>query len=345
MKIKRYVRVLAAVMSMTLLLSGCALTEFQWSDLKFWGDGDSNSGSHSQITAPDNYNRDIAEKYTTFAIFGVDARDTTTLNSGVNSDVIMIVSINNETKDVKVVSVYRDTIMKMPDGSYNKINYVQAKWNAAETVNALNENLDIYITDYVVVNWAATATVVNLLGGIEIDVPESMMPYINGYLTETVDSTAIGSVPLESSGLQVLDGPQTVAYCRIRAIDNDYNRTERQREVVQKILEKAKSAGAATVLQIAAAVLSQIQTTFDWADIASLCSGVADYSLSDTSGFPFDKASAEYCASLPDVSWPCFAQDMSANVTQLHEFLYGEDEEYTPGEQVVSISDYLESIR
>lgn len=351
-RIRKMLRLMAALTLTLCVVASC--TACSLDDLIFWDDEQAGTEStkepgagmvDSSVEEPSTYDEQIASDYTTFAVLGVDARDNTSLYSGVNTDVIMIVSINNSTKDVKMVSVYRDTILQMPDGTYKQINQAQAKWNATETINCLNKNLDLYITDYVIVNWASVATVVNLLGGVEVDVPESMMPYINGYLTETVNSTGIGSLPIASSGYQLLDGPQTVAYCRIRAIDSDFGRTERQRDVVKKILDKAKAAGASTDLEIIAAMLNESQTSFSWSDIVSMCTDIGSYNLSDTAGFPYETYNVEYCAGTPDLTWPTFAADLSANVTTLHTQLYGADCGYTPSQTLTDISAYLEAAR
>ena len=325
-------RIGAAILCAGLLVSatGCS---FSWDDLFNPGNG----ADSIQVEVPSSYDEEIANKYSTFVLLGVDAREGQ-LYSGVNSDVIMITSINKETNEVRVASVYRDTIMQMNDGTYNKVNYAQAKWNASETVNVLNRNLDLYISNYVIVNWAAAATTVNLVGGVEVDVTEPMLPYLNGYLTETVNCTEIGSVQLTQAGLQTLDGPQTVAYCRIRSLDSDYQRTERQREVVSQILSKAKAAGPGTTLQIAAIVLANSQTSFSWDDIAAMCSNIGAYSMTESTGFPFEKTSMEYSSLTPEISWPCFANGFATNVTELHQFLYGEDQaDYTPSATVMEI--------
>lgn len=284
----------------------------------------------------DEMNPDYVEKinqgYLNFVVFGCDSTVNgingrgTSLVSGTNTDVIMIFSVNKDTGDTKIVSVYRDTVVYMPnDGSYNKVNQAASKWDVDNAVICLNQNLDLTLTDYVSVNWRAVATAINLLGGIEVDVPESMMAYINGYITETVEGTQIGSTQLTHSGLQTLDGVQAVAYCRVRYIDNDYNRTARQRAVVDKMIQKAKEADPATLMAIADAVFQETATSFSLNEVLEMTSLIYKINITDTKGYPFYQLSQEYNGGVPSISWPCFALGYNYNVSLLHEFLYDEE--------------------
>lgn len=297
-----------------------------------------------------SYAEKVSQGYINFAVFGCDSSTTgvngrsTSLVSGTNTDVIMIVSINKDTGETRIASVYRDTVMYMPDdGTYNKINYAAAKWDVSSTLIALNQNLDLTLEDYISVNWTAVALAINLLGGVEVDVPEAMLGYINGYITETVQGTGIGSTQLTSAGYQTLDGIQAVAYCRVRYTDNDYMRTERQREVVGKMIEKAKQAGPTQLIQIADAVFKETATTFELTEIFEMCTMISDIEFTESTGYPFYKISMQYNAAFPNISWPCFAQGPAVNVSQLHEFLYDETD-YQLTETAYQISVQLENM-
>lgn len=292
-----------------------------------------------------SYVEKVSQGYINFAVFGCDSTKNgingrgTSLVSGTNTDVIMIVSINRDTGETRIASVYRDTVMYMPDdGTYNKINYAAAKWDVGSTLIALNQNLDLTLEDYISVNWEAVALAINLLGGVEVDVPENMIGYLNGYITETVEGTGIGSTHITSAGYQTLDGVQAVAYCRVRYTDNDYMRTERQREVVGKMIEKAKQAGPTQLIQIADAVFKETATTFELTEIFEMCTLIDKIEFTDSTGYPFYKISMQYNAGFPSISWPCFAQGPAINVSQLHEFLYDEtDYQLTPKAYQISL--------
>ena len=117
-----------------------------------------------------------------------------------------------------------------------------------QALKALNKNLDLNITDYATFNWKAVATAINILGGVDIDISKTEYYYMNAFITETVKGTGIGSVQLKDGpGTYHLDGVQAVAYGRLRLMDSDYARTERQRIIIQKAFEKAKKADLATL--------------------------------------------------------------------------------------------------
>lgn len=172
----------------------------------------------------------LKEKWTV-ALFGIDSRDMTEMDSS-NSDVIILASVNNSTGEIKLASVYRDTCLKTGKNRYKKVNEAYGIGGPKKAIEVLNENLDLQIDDYVAVNWAAVATAINMLGGVDIEITDREFKYINAYITETVNSTGIPSVHLESAGPNHLDGVQAVAYSRIRYSDNDFKRTERQRLVL-----------------------------------------------------------------------------------------------------------------
>lgn len=193
--------------------------------------------------------------YRTIAVFGLDARDMETEKG--HSDVVMLICINNETGDIKLCSVYRDTYTRDAmdeDGTYRKLTTMYWRDGALGALGALNMNFDLNVTDYISVNWYAVAKAIDLLGGIDIEVPESMMQYLNGYIQETRNATGLFTDPddfesdyIYTPGYQHLNGVQTVAFCRIRYIDSDYGRASRQREVVSLLVEKAKKIGRAHV--------------------------------------------------------------------------------------------------
>lgn len=212
--------------------------------------------------------RDKMEKgYWTIAVFGLDSRDNST-GKGNQSDVIMIVNLNRETGEIKLASVFRDTYLNVSDkNTYNKINAAYAMGGPEQAVKALNKNLDLNITHYVAFNWKAVATAINILGGVDIDISKSEFYYINAFITETVKGTGIGSVQLKKAGVNHLDGVQAVAYGRLRLMDSDYARTERQRLVIQKAFEKAKKADFATLNSLIGNMSAMCATNINMNDI------------------------------------------------------------------------------
>ena len=170
----------------------------------------------------------------------MDSRDGD-LGEGNRTDCIIVASLNNKTKEIKMVSVYRDTLLDLSEGTYQKCNAAYSYGGPVLAINMLNMNLDLDIQDYVTVDFGAIADAVDLLGGIEIEVTEEELPYINQYIPETANSAGKAANLLQSAGLQKLDGTQATTYARIRSTaGGDFTRTERQRLVIEKMFEKAK---------------------------------------------------------------------------------------------------------
>lgn len=293
----------------------------------------------------ENYG-EVLEGYTNIALIGVDARDNSTLTSGTNSDVIIICSINNETKDVKLLSVYRDTYMMMADKkTYQKANYALMKGDITDTVNVLNMNLDLNITEYVVVNWAAVANAIDILGGIDVEITDELINQgqLNGYITDVVKATGMPGEQIWEPGVYHLSGVQAVAYCRIRYVGTDTGRTERQREVIQKMVESAKTASFGTILRVVNEVLPNIASSLDKAEILSMAGAISKYNIVDQSGFPFQFETAKWVGGITNCDWPIVANNFEQNVVQLHQFLFG-GEVYSPSAKVKEVSSYLRDI-
>lgn len=271
-------------------------------------------------------------KYWTVAVFGVDSRDGG-LEKDNHSDVEMICVLNRETGEVRIVSVFRDTYLKVSsEGKYHKANQAYFDGGHKQAVEALEQNLDLKIDDYATFNWKAVADAITILGGIDLEISESEFAYINGFITETVNSTGLGSYQLDHPGMQHLDGVQSVAYARLRLMDTDYNRTARQRLVISLAMEKAKQADIGTLTTVLNTVLPQISTSIGVNDLLPLAKNVKKFHIGETGGFPFSRG--ETLIGKKDCVIPL---TLESNVIQLHQFLY-DDMEYQPSSAVREIS-------
>ena len=279
------------------------------------------------------------EGYTNIALFGTDNRAGET--EGVRSDCIIVASINNETKEVKLMSVYRDTMLSQSEGHYDKANAAYALGGPEAAVSMLNRNLDLDITDYVSVNFLAVADVVDLLGGIDLEVTDEEVVHMNNYCVETSEITEkdYARIDPEVAGTYHLNGVQAVSYCRIRYTSGgDFTRTERQRLVLEKIAEKAKKAKLSTLNNIIDAVLPEVSTSFSSSEIVKLAAGVFDYKIVDNKGFPFELETPESVSGYTGSY--VVAVGLENNVRQAHEFFFP-DEEYEPTESLKHISEEL----
>ncbi|MGF7143731.1 LCP family protein required for cell wall assembly [Anaerotaenia torta] len=279
------------------------------------------------------------EGYRSIALFGVDSRSNA-LEKNTHSDTIMIVSINNKTKDIKLASIYRDTYVNIPGEGYDKINAAYFKGGYSLALSTINRNFDLDISEFVTVNFAAIVNVIDILGGIELDIAKNELKYLNGYVRELnkINSTQVSG--LKSAGTQLVNGTQATAYARIRYTSgDDFKRTERQRIVIQKILDKVKDSDLSTVNSIVDEMLPQIYTNLTAAEILALVKDVFSYDIVDNTGFPFEKDAHNY----KKVSY-VFPINLQENVVRLHEFLYDKTG-YTPSSTVMDYSSYVEGIR
>lgn len=271
-------------------------------------------------------------KYWTVAVFGVDSRDGG-LEKDNHSDVEMVCVVNRETGEIRIVSVFRDTYMQVSgEGKYHKINQAYFDGGHKQAVEALERNLDLKIDDYATFNWKAVADAITILGGIDLEVSQSEFEYINGFITETVNSTGLGSYQLDHPGMQHLDGVQSVAYARLRLMDTDYNRTARQRLVISLAMEKAKQADIGTLTTVINTVLPQISTSVGINDLLPLAKSIKKFHMGESGGFPFSRG--ETYIGKKDCVIPL---TLESNVIQLHQFLY-DDMEYQPSSTVKEIS-------
>ncbi len=312
------------------------------------------------IKTNDNLNtKYTSEEYTNFVIFGIDSR-TSQFDDSTLSDSILIVSMNNNTGEVNICSVYRDTFLEIQhnDGSttYNKVNAAYSSGGAVAALSTLNTNLDLEITDYVVVNFAGVEKIIDELGGIEVNLTDGEVAQINKHMKSTILNTGSAYSPVSSSGENItLNGTQAVTYCRIRkttfydpdtgeAINDDYGRAARQRLVVAKLVEKAKKIGVSEIINIMELILDSntedskiISTSFTLDELLEMVPVVFNFELSGSEGFPFDLTTK----TINGGSYVIPA-DLESNVVSLHKYLY-DDDDYQPTSTVSEISSYISS--
>ena len=287
--------------------------------------------------------------YTTYALFGLDHRSKNEKLNTENSDTIIIASINNDTKAFKLVSVYRDTLLNVKDDTYSKANAAYALGGPAQAVNMLNTNLDLNITDYVSIDFDALVTVIDCLGGLDIPLSYAEIVHMNNYCVETAEETGKSYTPVELPepkpedqeaivGTYHLNGVQATSYCRIRYTASlDMGRTERQRRVIQMIVDKAKKAGLSTIFDIMDQVFPMVKTSVSKTEILKLIPAMIGYCIDETTGFPQDYKFATVKGSV------IVPTTLDSNVLKLHQFLYG-NTNYTPTQDVLNKSAQIAAI-
>lgn len=256
--------------------------------------------------------------YRNIALFGIDTRENT--YEGSRSDCIIIASINEETKNIKLVSVYRDTYLEIAGYGLDKVNHAYAYGGPALSMSTLNTNLDLDITEFVTVNFTSTKDIIDEIGGVELTVTNAEATQIPGITT---------------GGTYLLNGDQALAYGRIRKLDSDYVRTERMRTVVTAVFQKAKTMSVAELNNLADRLLPEIYTNISKTEILNLIPKIASYSIVDSKGWPYETRGITIGG-----VWYGPPINLEKNVTELHKELFN-DEEYNTTDKVKEISEKI----
>lgn len=282
---------------------------------------------------------EVSKGYRNIALFGVDARDGE-LGKGTRSDTIIIASINQDSHEIKLVSVYRDTYLNLGNDSYNKCNGAYAKGGPEQAITMLNVNLDMDITDYVTIGFSGLIEAIDALGGVEIEITEAEINHLNNYQLCMSQEMGVDYIPVTKPGKQTLNGMQATAYCRIRYTKgDDFKRAQRQRDVLGAMMLKAKDASLSTLKDVVTAVLPSVNTSLNVNEIISVLGTVAEYNVVASEGFPFETERTN--ASIGSKGDCIIPTSLVENVELLHELLFG-DEAYVPSRQVMNVSDEID---
>lgn len=275
--------------------------------------------------------------YRNIALLGIDSR-ADDYGLGNRSDCMMIASINQETNEIKLISVYRDTyVYVMENGTkrLDKITHAYSYGGAQNALKSLNEALDLNITEFVTVNFDAVIAAVDSLGGVYIDIDSSELKYINDYIDATSQSSGVSSSHISSTGRQKVDGVQAIAYSRIRyTAGGDYKRTERMRIVVEAMLSKAKTLGIGQLNSFANTILPRIKTNISTGEIIGLLPSVASMKISESLGWPY------VTKGITTDRWYGVPVTLKSNVEKLHKEIFGQ-ENYEASDIVKEMNDAI----
>lgn len=263
------------------------------------------------------------ERYINIALLGVDTR-TLGAFDGTRADCIMMLSIDRENKTMKLASLARDTYANIEGYGMDKINHAYAFGGPTLMVKALNQNFNLNITDFAVVNFFGMAEIIDRLGGVELEVDEEEVQYINGYIDEISRIKGIEPQHISTPGTYNLTGIQAVAYSRIRYTDGgDFKRTERQREVLLKLAEKSNQVKIPDVVPIINQLSSNLMTTLSASDMTNLAVEIIKGGYTSNMSqklFP----EAEYSGGDMIDGTYYYVTDLQQATDGIHEFFYGE---------------------
>ena len=335
---KRVIKVLISIFLILLITTVAAAGTAFWYVNDKIGKMNSVEINKEELDISKNENLD---KYRNIAIFGIDSR-ADDYGKGNRSDCIIIASINTETYDVKLVSIYRDTYVQIDGRGLDKIAHAYSYGEAPLALKTLNKNLDLNITEFVTVNFDAVVDVVDALGGIKMKITSAEVQYINSYIDETSRVTGKKSEHITKAGTYNLDGVQAVAYSRIRyTAGGDHKRTERMRDVITAMISKLKTKSLSEITKIANSILKKIEkeklayTNLNLTDLFSMLPVLSNFNVAESTGWPYNNKGAM----INKISYG-IPVTLESNVEQLHKEVFG-DEDYKVPEKVKEISDKI----
>lgn len=275
--------------------------------------------------------------YRNIALLGIDSR-ADDYGLGNRSDCIIIASLDQKTKNIRLISVYRDTYLQLEEKGktvLDKVTHAYSYGGAQNALKALNTNLDLNITEYVTVNFDAVIAAVNAMGGVTIDIDSSELKYINDYINATSASSGIKSSQITKTGKQTLDGVQAVAYSRIRYTEGgDYKRTERMRTVIEAMLSKAKTLNIGQLNKLVDTILPRVSTNISGTEIIGLVPSIASYNITDSIGWPYETRGKTIDR------WYGIPVTLESNVEKLHKEIFGQSD-YVVSDDIKEISNQI----
>lgn len=206
-------------------------------------------------------------KVRNIALLGLDTRQD---NDVGRSDAIVILTVDKAHNKLKLTSVARDTYVSIDGHSKDKLTHAYAYGKSQLAVKTLNQNFGVEISDYVTMNFYGLTRVIDYIGGVDITVTEAEKNELNKKIFLEMRSLGMKCPDIKSAGTQRLNGAQAVCYARIRHIDSDVQRGNRQKTVLMAIFKEAKSMGALKLPKFAEMFLKECETSLSTNDIMSL---------------------------------------------------------------------------
>ena len=257
--------------------------------------------------------------YRNIAIFGIDSRQDT-YSKGNRSDCIIIASLNNKTKEVKLMSVYRDTYVQIEGYGLDKITHAYSYGGVSLAINTLNTNLDLNIKEFVTVNFDAVKEIIDEVGGITMPITSEEVSHIKG---------------ISKAGTYNLTGEQALAYARIRyASGGDYKRTERMRDVLTAVANKIKTFNISQLNSFVDKVLPKVYTNISASEMFSIMPSVPSFKITESIGWPYETRG------ITMDRWYGVPITLESNVAKLHQEMFSEID-YIASDTVKEISNKI----
>lgn len=253
---------------------------------------------------------------TNVLLIGVDARD---LDEPCRSDSMIIATIDNNNKKVKLTSLFRDTLVDIPGHGEAKLNSAYMLGGPELLLETVKETYNISIDKYIIINFWGFETIVDYIGGIEVDVKDYQLEELNKYIGE---STGGNDCPVEKAGIQTLNGKQALSYARIRYnVGDEYERTDRQREVIFKVIEKLQNTKPSKYLGIMNTMLEYIKTNIDPLEALNMAYTIYKFPSLDVEQLQIPLVALSETRNYKELG-SVFLMDRLQNASVLYNFIY-----------------------
>lgn len=263
------------------------------------------------------------------ALFGVDTRDEDSFSG--RSDTIIIASVDKKNNVVKLTSILRDSYVAIEGHKNQKITHAYAFGGAELAIKTINQNFGMNITDYATINFYKLADAIDILGGIDIEVTEAERKHLN----DIGDDENPDFNYLDEAGTVHLNGEQAVVYARLRKIDSDVARSNRQRKVIEALIVQAKKVSPAKYAEMVRTMMSLCETSLSFSEIMSFAPMITKDITIQTLTIPGDEENA--IGGMYEGAW-VWRYDLSVATQHIHEFIYGEPLDVVP-DSVISAND------
>jgi polyisoprenyl-teichoic acid--peptidoglycan teichoic acid transferase len=275
-KMKKTTKIIICILVVIVLIISCSLgyVYLKLSKVNYSAidktDLEVNKDIYNEVS--DTISKDEFNNVKTIVFFGIDTKD---VDVGFGrSDTIMIASINPKTKAISLISIPRDTYVEIPGYGNDKINHAYAFGKEQLSIKTINSNFGLNLTEYITIDFVGLIHIINKLGGIQLNISNEEMIYINNGSPTSYAMTGNKVQKLTSSGLVTLSGEQALTHSRDRTVGNDFVRAGRQRMVLEALITKLSSLGANGIMNISDSILSEVKTNINVTDYMSILSSV-----------------------------------------------------------------------
>ncbi len=243
------------------------------------------------------------------------------------SDSMMIASVDKKNKTIKITSLMRDMYVPIPGKRDNRLNTAYGSGGAALAIKTINTNFNMNIHDYIAVDFFTFETIIDIVDGIPMDIKRAEIRVVNEYIADLnkLSKNTPATPNITNSGLQTLTGRQATAFSRIRFVGrDDFERTERQRRVLNELFIKGKSIGIAKIPELVNTVLPNVETSLSKTDILELAIAMISFTRPEIDQFRIP-ADGTYKDEWVSSDMLVLKPDIQKNKELLHEFIFGKD--------------------